>query len=406
MPRRAGGLFTRPFLLLTTTAIATLLAGAPTSATPARQFALGSGDYLEDASAVFRWPGSARDDAGRWWLDSGRLFSPDAWSAPDSRQDTGPATALTWTPGGPGSPWTAGVAAHLFSADADHAGLHRDGPGSSLSLLAGRRVGGVDVAATWRTTSGALLLVGEDTEETEFRHRRDDVGLGARFDLSSRAYLDVAGDMRRERDRRLARRAPNVMSGEEPLVAHAWSARARAFISVQEHIVLTPALEIVDESIDGGLMPDTWWVSDPEAHHDNRLLRFGAALCWLPDPDRLLAVSYERLDLDRRFVLVAAPPGSAATEDDRATDSLRLAAEQRVNWWLSLRASLAWTRVTFDDDRAADPHLDVAGGAALHLGAWGLDVSAGSAPLPEPRRWLAFDPGADLVLRASLHHDF
>lgn len=397
----------RPFLLPAAMAVAALVATAPARATPARQLALGGGDYVEDTSAVFRWPGSARDDAGCWWLDSGRLFSPDAWSAMDSRQETGPATALTWMPGGTGGPWTAGVAAYLFSGDADHAGMHRDGPGSSLAVLVGRRLGGVDVAATWRTTSGALLVVDdEDLEGTEFRHRRDDVGLGARFDLSSRAYLDVAGDLRRERDRRLAQRSPNVMSAEDPQVVRAWSARARAFLAVREHVVLTPAVEIVSEDIDGAPRPDIWWVFDPETHHDDRLLRFGAALCWLPDPDRQVALSFERLDLDRRASEPVAHPDRAPVIDDRASGSLRLAAEQRLSWWLSLRASLTWTRVTFTDGRTAEPHVDVAGGAAVHLGSWGLDLAAGSAPLPEPRRWLAFDPGADLVLRASLHREF
>jgi hypothetical protein len=91
---------------------------------------------------------------------------------------------------------------------------------------------------------------------------------------------------------------------------------------------------------------------------------------------------------------------------------LRLAAEQRLNWWLSLRAGLGWTSLRREGpaDGAAEPGtadpVDASVGLGLHLGAWGADLAAGNAPLPAPWRWLRDAPGRRTWLRAAVHHDF
>lgn len=395
----------RPFLLPAVLAVAALLATAPAIATPARLFALGGGDHLSDTSEVFRWPGAARDDAGGWYLDSGRLFTLDAWAAPDALQDTGPAAAIAWNPGGPDSRWTAALAACAFAADADHTGLHRDGPGRSLAGLAGRRLGRVDAAATWRVAFGDVP--GDIGPAEKYRHHRDEIGLGARVDLGPGAFIDVAGDMRRERNLAGGGAAALDPSGDEAMAARGWSARARAFVSVREHLVLAPVGEVVDEVVDGSLDPDAWWADAPAAHGDRRMLRLGVALCWLPDPDRLFAVSYERSDIDSRAVRNDPAANTIPFIRDTNVDHLRLAIEQRVNWWLSLRASTGLVREAHPGGSGEDNYdVDVAGGAALHLGAWGLDVAAGSAPAPEPRRWLSVGADADYGFRASLHREF
>lgn len=405
MPRRVGGMRSRASALLVPTAVAALVAASPAHATPARLLALGGGDHISDASEVFRWPGAARDDADNWCLDSGRLFSPDAWAAPDALQDTGPAAAVGWNPGGPDGKWTAGLAAYAFAADADHAGLHREGPGRSLACLAGRRVGPVDIAATWRVAFGAVP--GQVGPADEYEHHRNDVGVGARVDLSPGAFVDVAGDLRRERNLAVGGAAALDPSGDEAMTARGWSARARAFVSIREHVVLTPTAEYLDEVIDGTFAPEAWWLDAPAAHHDLRLIRLGVALTWLPDPDRLFAVSYERSDIEGRALRIDPAANTIPFPWDTTVDHLRLAAEQRVNWWLSLRASAGLVRHVdgsgYPDD---DYHVDVAGGAALHLGAWGLDLAAGSAPVPEPRRWLSTSADTEPGLRASLHREF
>lgn len=408
MSRRAGGMRSRASSLPATLAIAALLAGAccaPARATPARLFALGGGDHLGDASEVFRWPGAARDDAGSWSLDSGRLFAPDSWAAPDARQDTGPSATVAWNPGGPAGRWTAGLAAHAFAADGDHAGLHRDGPGHSLAVLAGRSLGRVDVAATWRASFGDVP--GDVGPADAYRHRRDEFGWGARVSLSPGAVLDVAGDARRGRDQAVGGLDALDPRGDEVLASHGWSARARAFVSLREHLVLAPVAEVVDEVADGSLDLDAWWADAPRTHHDLGLLRLGVALCWLPDPDRMFTASYERLDVDSRSLRIDPAADAIPRERDLAVDHLRVACERRLNWWLSLRASAGLAREPQAGPDDPDAYrADVAGGAALHLGAWGLDLAAGTARLPEPRRWLSAGDGTDYCMRATVQRTF
>ena len=82
--------------------------------------------------------------------------------------------------------------------------------------------------------------------------------------------------------------------------------------------------------------------------------------------------------------------GAAGLRDDLQITGARLAAERRLNWWLSLRGSLGWSHAVGLNswgDVGRD-RLDMAGGAALHLGAWGCDVAAGSVDEPEPLRRL------------------
>jgi hypothetical protein len=394
-------------LLLTVGATIALSAAAPAGATPARALALSAGDYLEDDSAVFRWPGSARDHAGRGWLDSGRLDPREGWTTAGQQPRTGPAAGLVWNPDDGRGPWTVGFAVHARAADGDHVGLHRDGPGAAFTWLAGRAVGPVDLTATWRRVSGRWSSA-EDARRT-FEHRRDDLALGARFDLSPRSYADLAIDCRRQRNRVQAPDDPALWETGNLASWRSWSARARAFIALNPRTVLTPAAEFLREDFSGPLQGETWRPATV-MDHDNRLGRLGLALCWLPDPDRLLAVTGEYLDLRSRHTWLAGDDSRLPQTDHLSALSLRVAAEQRLNWWLSLRASLSLTRVRNLGTGVAavpdDAYLDPAGGAALHLGRWGADLTAAGAPLPEPWRWLTPEPRADLWLRASIHRDF
>lgn len=396
-----------PPLLLAVVAAAALSAVTPAHATPARALALSAGDYLEDDGAVLRWPGSARDHAGSWWLDSGRIDLREGWTAEGQPPRTGPAAGLLWKPGPEHSPWTEGLAVHARAADGDHVGLHRDGPGAAVTWLAGRAVGAFDLTATWRRVSGSWSAANGVPDA--FEHHRDDLALGARFDLSRRAYGDVAVDRRYQRNRVRAPGAAPAWETGDLASWRSWSARARAFIALDDCTVLTPVTEYLCEDFDGPIQDETW---RPETvtENANRLWRLGAALCRLPDPDRLLAVTAEYLEIRNRHAYLAGDDSRLPPADRLSALSLRVAAEQRLNWWLSLRASLGVTRVrdlAMGDDAASDVwYRDLAGGAALHLGPWGADLTVAGAPLPEPWRWLAVDPGAELRLRASIHREF
>ena len=238
------------------------------------------------------------------------------------------------------------------------------------------------------------------------------MALGARFDLSPRAYADVAVDCRYQRNRVQAPGNPAAWDAGELTSWRSWSARARGFIAVDDVTVLTPVAEYLREDFGSPILNETWR-TDTVMNHDNRLVRLGLALCWLPDPDRLLAVTSEYLEIRDRHTYLAGADSQLPQADHLSALSLRVAAEHRLNWWLSLRASLALTRIRnpddFEDGSVTVPdgqYLDPAGGVALHLGRWGADLTAAGAPLPEPWRWLAVDSGADLWLRATLYRDF
>lgn len=388
----------------------------PAAASPARAAALLAGDFLEDDAALLRWPGSARDHAGILWLDSGRVDPRDGWRTGADLERSGPAAGMAWRPGA--GAWTAAIVAHARAADGDHVGLHRDGPGASFAGLVGRTVGPADVALTWRRVRGDAAAAGDGRDT--FTHHRDDLGLGLRCDLSPTAYLDLAGDVRGQRNRL---RAPPGAAPDAPLTWptgelsswRSWSARARAFVGLGARTVLTPVAEIVREDFPGPVV-DSAWYPDATWTHANRLIRLGAAVTWLPDPDRLALLAVERLAIRGRHAAPDPDAGRIAEPRDVTTFTARLAVEQRLCWWLSLRAAAVWTHrrddLTADmflpeyDGPRTESRLDAAGGLALHLGVWGADLSAGGAPLPEPWLSLAGYRDADPWLHATLHREF
>lgn len=385
--------------------LAALLLPSPAPATPARQAALGAVDGIEDDASFFRWPGAARDHAGRVWVDSGAVDPREGWTDDDALPRAGPALALAWD-GGRG--WTTGFAAHVRAADSDHVGLHRDGPGASFTWLLARAVGSVDVGATWRSAWGGWSSDADARDE--FEHRRDDLGLGARLDLSRRAYLDLAGDVRRQVNRLQGPGDPPAWDAGESVSARSWSARARLFVELRPSAVLTLVAERLREDFTGPVAGETW-ERDAALAQDNRLTRLEATLCRLPDPDRLLAatLSWTRAATARRPL--AGTPATVGDDDVRAL-GLRLSVEQRLNWWLSLRATVGATDLAHGrapdggTGRPSERPLDAAAGLGLHLGAWGADLAVGNTRLPTPWRWLSGAPDREPWLRATLHHDF
>lgn len=384
--------------------VACLLAAPMAQATPARLAALGAVDGIEDEALLFRWPGSAPDHAGRLSLDGRVIDAPDGWAA-DGAQFTGPGLSVAWR-GDHG--WTLGFAAHAWAADTDHVALHRDAPGASYSWLLARKAGPAHVGATWRSVWGGWSSDADARDE--FGHRRDDLGLGARLDLSPGAYLDLAADARRQANRMQGPGDPAAWDAGERVSARSWSARARAFVQLREGAVLTLATERLREDFDGPVAGEVW-ADDAALAQDNRLSRAAATLSRLPDPDTMFAatLSWAQASADRAVIAGATALAPSAAGRMLA---LAIAAERRANWWLSLRGSLSIARLDVDIDGGIDAPgarehpVDAAAGVGLHLGSWGADLAVGNAPSPATRRLLEGSGERRAWLRATLHHDF
>lgn len=384
-------------------AAASMLAMAPppAAATPARQAALGIVDGLEDEAAIFRWPGSAPDFAGRLALDAGVIDFREGWTAGDALPRTGPGLSLAWRTG---ANWTAGFGASVRAADSDHAGLHRDGPGASFTWLLARAIGTAQVGATWRSAAGGWSSDADARDE--FEHRRDDLGLGARLDLAPSAYLDLAVDARRQANRMQGPGDPPAWDAGERASARSWSARARAFIEIGAGSVLSLAAERLREDFTGPVAGSAW-ESGAALAHDNRLARAEATLCRLPDPDTMLAATLAWAQASARRAPVAGATTVAAA-DDRRVLSVAFAAERRTRWWLSLRASLSISRLDRDGGglQGVERPVNAAAGIGLHLGAWGADLAAGSTPAPAPWNGLDNTGRGRAWLRATMRRDF
>lgn len=377
------------------------LAPPPAAATPARQAALGIVDGLEDEAAIFRWPGSAPDFAGRLALDAGVVDFRDGWTFDGSLPRTGPGLALAWRAG---RDWTAGFGVHARAADSDHAGLHRDGPGASFSWLLARAVGRAQVGAMWRSTAGGWSSDADARDE--FEHRRDDLGLGARLDLSPRAYLDLAVDARRQANNMQGPGDPPAWDVGRRVSARSWSARARAFVGLRPGSVLSLVAERLREDFTGPVAGGAW-DADAALAQDNRLARAEATFCRLPDPDTMLAATLSWAQVSARRSPVAGATTVAAA-DDRRVLLLALAAERRASWWLSLRASAAVSRLDRDgnDAKPVGHPVNAAAGVGLHLGAWGADLAVGNTPAPATWNGLDDIGRGRAWLRATLQRDF
>lgn len=391
-----------PFAARLTLAAACLLAAPIAAASPARQAALGSLDGIEDEASLFRWPGSAPDHAGRLSLDFGVIDPREGWSAGGGQPRTGPGLSIAWRAA---RDWTCGFAVHARAADADHASLHRDGPGASYSWLLARAAGPVHLGATWRSAWGGWSS--DPDPRDEFEHRRDDFGLGARLDLSPGAYLDLAADARRQANRMQGPGDPAAWDAGERVSTRSWSARARAFVQLREGSVLTLAAERLREDFDGSVAGDDWDAGAALAQ-DNRLWRAAATLGRLPDPDTMYAATIAFAQAGARRAAIAGTSALAPSEEGRVA-TITVAAERRARWWLSLRGSLsaAWLeRERGDAPAARERPLDAAAGVGLHLGSWGADLAVGNSPSPSTRRLLEDAGQRRAWLRATIHHDF
>ncbi len=330
-------------------ALLLLTLGAACSANAATPRALalgGDGTYLEDAGNVLRWPGSLADHAGRVTVGSG-VFDQDGYGA-DVVRDSGPWAGVQFALGPGEKPFVGAWHALARSADLGDGGLGGGLQNGAVHALLGRRGETVDFALSYRHAGNA----DNDRGET-----RKEYGVGFRFDLGPEAYMDVAGEIVHiDPSVPVIDPLPNPEIDDDETANY--YVRVRAFVGLSRNVVLVPVTEVSMEDRYGSPDQETW---------TDRHWRLGAALTWLPDPDRLflLSVDYQGNSAPRGLP-VAAPDVLA----------VRGAIETRLNAFLSLRAATGWE----DPRDDARPRVPVSLGLALHAGSWDLDLAWSSEP--------------------------
>ncbi|MEZ4388100.1 MAG: hypothetical protein R3D98_11090 [Candidatus Krumholzibacteriia bacterium] len=364
----------RPTRLLL--AAACLLLAGPALASADRVRALGGvPDLVEDDSGVLRWYGAVVD-----YPDLGVLHLGD-WA---HRRNGAARGDLAGRGGGvhvqldPDGRW--GTAALHFGED-----LPAPDPGGWIQAVWGRRFGSLSLALAFRATSwsdASSTPTAALDGGSRFLHL---LGLGARWDLTDRTYVDLAADAQ-ESEVDFYRRGGSVPLAEEDLGGwDSFGVRGRVFHELSDNLVWVGRLAWFRDT-----RPITDPVIDDLVDFDADHFRGGFACHLLPDPDNLVIISgdYRRLEDTRR----ARHPFDAAWERGWRLwwrIDARVAVESRVLPWLTLRAAASYRRHVDEQQYKYEWATDyteiayryqvrvdtpVTVGAGLHLGQFDCDV--------------------------------
>lgn len=368
-----------PVRALLITALLTLALPAMATSSRVRSFG-GAPDLVEDDSGVLRWYGALVDYPDLGTLHLGDWAHNRSGAARDALAGRGGGVNV-----GVGR-W--GVLAMHFGED-----LPAPDPGGWIQLMWGRRLGALSLTAAFRATSWSDATSSPTSAlegGSRFIHL---LGLGARWDLADRTYLDLAVDaMESEVD--YYRRNGEAPVAEEDIGA--WDStgiRGRLFHQLTEELVWVGRLAWFRD-----LRPITDDQFADLVNLDADHFRGGFAFHVLPDPDHLVIIGgdYRRLD-DARD---ARHPFQAVWTDSWREwwrIDARVAVESRVLPWLSLRASASYRRhvneqqyqYRWTDDFAETAYeyrirvdTPVIVGLGLHLGSFDADlVINATAPL-------------------------
>ena len=373
----------------------TLLLPAVTTATTARQAALGGGEFIEDDRNVLRWYASLVDYPDEITVEAGHFTLPEGWHDVSGQRVSGPGLGFQHQLDATGRWGTAAVWWHGHGDDADPGSLGRDRLGSTWTGIWARRFGSVQGAVMARRGSGDQTNAG-----TAFDRTRTEVGLGLRWDIAPGAYLDLAGESRHHTE--ITTRDDGTVNDVLDRSGNSRGLRARAFVRLGDATALVPLLEYVDED-------------RPTAHPDpaneralrGHLLKVGAGLNWYPDADHFLLVAADHTHghADR---LGGDPDASLDVLDGKRWDAVALTAgfETRFRYWLMFRGSFRYEAVSetsadglADDDWA---RFGVNVGAAVQLGPADLDFAISDRePRPFAGAWgtdLPIDPSTWLAV--------
>jgi hypothetical protein len=296
---------------------------APALATDARVRSLGGlADAFEDDSNALRWPGSLPDYAGEASLglaedQAGRARTFGNATIGFDRTDR----------------W--GVLGFGF---ADR--LREGERGGYFAAGYAHRLGPLQAALTFRGTTYGTAA--NPAGEAEFRgdaRYLHSWGLGARADLCERAYVDVAAEIIRS-ELEYDDDANGISIHELSSDSHAW--RLRGFVRASEKVVVVPHV-----SYEHDVRPTVSDALGGAADLSGWNLLAGLGVNALLDPDNLVVVSLDYLDLERDWV---ARYAELAPFDSGWRDiwqvAVRVGVESQVLPWLSLRAGAVYRRVT------------------------------------------------------------
>ncbi len=331
----------------------------------------GDGDYFEDDFNVLRWCGSLPGYGDLAVLELGNIFLNSTAQSEVFHQGAGIHAHLDRA-----QRW--GTTALYVSDVADPYQLP-----ATISLMWSHYLGPVQAGISYQ-----WARVDDTSDPTEGAITRQEtnatLGLGLRFDLADRAYLDLAGDWigtARAYERRLGPDAFPYVEQEGMWQSYAF--RGRAFWGVTETVALVPLVdhwhhEHLDLSVRESAVP---------TELDARQTRLGLGCNVFPDSDNMLVMSYEyRFGAGTR----AALPNSndlTRSESEAHSHHLRLGIESRLTSWLTLRGGaqqvLPEVEVTAfaagDAEageivgRSEEPQLDLNLGLGLHFGAFDAD---------------------------------
>ena len=330
---------------------------APVLATSSRVASMGGGDdYFEDVNNVLRWYGSLAS------YDGTALFEFGATGVSGGALNRRAASILAEL-GGEAS-WGVGG---LF--------LYGDDPDEVIRLAWGKSFGAVQIGLQWQLTwendtywhHGLYGPLDYETMDQTF-------GLGGRFELGPRTYMDAAVDIVQTYRGLSADSGPDFGAGYNH---DTFGTRVRLFHGMSERTAIVPVLEF-----SRALHPE---FNNGYYDHDQRDYLAGLGWNHLPDSDTMLVGSftydYTKLeDLNSPLLLT-----SNAITETRNTYLTRFGVERRMLSWLTLRAG-AWQMLWNSDESVqSDPggdwtHEEFDGedmklnlGIALHLGPFDAD---------------------------------
>jgi len=352
-----------------------LFAVATAQATTARLRALGGqGDLLEDDTGVVRWYGSLVDYPQLALLEVGDWDHDVSGSPSDHLSRSGGGLHVRFDREGR---W--GTAAIYFGEDLPAPDL-----GGWLRLVWARELGPVALGASFRGTSYSEASSGPPDQvlrgASQFLH---DLGLGARWDLGRRCYVDVAGDLRQS--------DVDYYDNQDGITDEfeggwdSFGVRGRVFQALGDRAAAVGRVEWRRD-----VRPVGDAVMDDLVDLDATVLRAGLGFDLLPDPDRLVLAS---IDYDRREEDRDARHGFYAVWEQGWRLwwrlDVRVGFESRLLPWLSVRGAASYRRTVDetlyfttwssdyeerDYDYQVTVRTPVVLGVGLHLGALEADL--------------------------------